>query len=1293
MLFLLAAIIRGGAPAADGTTTTQSTRLDDANQKRDLLVSFKSGTAATVRMSINSSPKTAGASSDAPSFVAAGASGPVTAAGGRNVEDGDGIPVESHYGVPLARFQRDHAARWNEILLGGLHYHRHRTASNGTSGAELPLIFDSDAGWGVNPGSHRGDPPHVATMEDVIWSSMVDRHETNCQSTGKRANDDDFWRPSLYTRILAVSSAPVSFSPPSAAEAAPTAANTADGVEWRRILIATFWDREGRRPTCRGGDSVRVRVMHPDGSPMSPGPRVVTLSPSSDASVLHVHIAVNRVSDMGLGLYEAWLRVPRMLLQLLPLSDGGEQDDAVEGWSIEAAVCATVAMSFPASSTRHRRQVLTSTSLPASIKVAKYANHIAVGQLRRHADVNGVVASLPIDDAPSVGFTSEGEATNAATRGNATAGDAPRPPVAGLPRYPLWVLPINDDWLDDYERTAATMQEEERGGGTPVPTSSPPKMPIRSPTPNEAVQASDEALLTAASREAMLKRMWSSRSRSLPLNWATFPAAVPTPPPGVLASDNDTFSAPHRRTAAYALNGQTQPYYYPLSMMPDPVLKRYLAATVCPTGRDSAPWVDSAANGECFPLRLALRRPRRSALLRRSPPVPMPSHPEGSEGPPASTRNTESPSAVDTSVGNPKRRPSCRFYRHPNALRHGHWVKLRLAPLPRGSARTTENASRSVVGAGHQCTPPVCTGHLPVLDSGGWVWTSEHCVPHVYSHEEAWRLLDRVWLLGWGDSTLKQPLANFLEYHLMQPVLDVFMEQLDAFKAMILNPKIPRPLWFHQNVPPVKWNARLLPTFFSYRLFHVVRQQPARSDSIPDFVSTWASFPTVGAWLDRHQTPILPNETSEGPSTTALRRSEPQGGRRGKLQYSFAWGGCPSTAMQYTCGDAMGARNKHQISSLRGGVKAITEMERRLLFLSRTQHASRSNGSGGDRRADVVYPPLDVDEKRKENVVADGWRPRQTTAAAPDTSPMQMPPRPDLAWTGQVRSPPSRIVSLANGTVRRDVPLLPDVVLLNHFHWRYPKGDEQLFLDSVDDAIGYVLQMYIDFNQSLPLMLYLSMSTFGFPDAAAAADLPTNRDVPGNATASPSSSRWNASRRLSRCMQVPHEELDMRLNRKLERHLLRRAAAAVLASEDVEDDATSPSEAPTAADDVSTDLRRQRGQLKRSLLARSRHRQGPNAAQDDSKTGSPRFVSGERLIVIGRAELTWPFHHDHRHVRKNVHYGNSKGMCSTASSRNVACVGLTLADDMLMQLVLNAIEANIDVYRGPRPEQETHLIY
>jgi hypothetical protein len=97
------------------------------------------------------------------------------------------------------------------------------------------------------------------------------------------------------------------------------------------------------------------------------------------------------------------------------------------------------------------------------------------------------------------------------------------------------------------------------------------------------------------------------------------------------------------------------------------------------------------------------------------------------------------------------------------------------------------------------CDNVHCIGSLGARPSlEGWLWVSDVCILKIHTTQELETLLVEAWLVGWGGSTMKQPLSNFVEYYLRKPIFRVFMTQLDLYKK-----------------------SRKRPNFFSYRQWDV----------------------------------------------------------------------------------------------------------------------------------------------------------------------------------------------------------------------------------------------------------------------------------------------------------------------------------------------------------------------------------------------------------------------------------------------------------------------------------------
>jgi hypothetical protein len=160
-----------------------------------------------------------------------------------------------------------------------------------------------------------------------------------------------------------------------------------------------------------------------------------------------------------------------------------------------------------------------------------------------------------------------------------------------------------------------------------------------------------------------------------------------------------------------------------------------------------------------------------------------------------------------------------------------------------------------------KCDGSVCSGDLEALQTAkGWVWASDWCTLEIMAPAAAWAAAANKWIVAWGDSTLKQPVANFLEYDLRVPVFTAFMENLEGIKI------------------------KKRPGFFTYRQYHVTRLKPPLGAGTP-------------------------------PETTALatqQQTQPQGDSPTTpfVSLSYAWGGCPAIGAAPACKNAMGMRNR-----------------------------------------------------------------------------------------------------------------------------------------------------------------------------------------------------------------------------------------------------------------------------------------------------------------------------------------------------------------------------------------------
>eukprot|EP00759_Apiculatamorpha_spiralis_P011727 PhF_6_TR18953/c0_g1_i4/m.27803 len=90
----------------------------------------------------------------------------------------------------------------------------------------------------------------------------------------------------------------------------------------------------------------------------------------------------------------------------------------------------------------------------------------------------------------------------------------------------------------------------------------------------------------------------------------------------------------------------------------------------------------------------------------------------------------------------------------------------------------------------------------PHPDWSGEMWYEpEQCRLKYYTPEMTYKCLNSSWIVGWGESTMKQAMSNFLEDHLNKSVIpDVFMKDID---------------YLRQTLPKKKRAG--LPNFFTYR--------------------------------------------------------------------------------------------------------------------------------------------------------------------------------------------------------------------------------------------------------------------------------------------------------------------------------------------------------------------------------------------------------------------------------------------------------------------------------------------
>lgn len=107
---------------------------------------------------------------------------------------------------------------------------------------------------------------------------------------------------------------------------------------------------------------------------------------------------------------------------------------------------------------------------------------------------------------------------------------------------------------------------------------------------------------------------------------------------------------------------------------------------------------------------------------------------------------------------------------------------------------------------GSECDDVHCVGKgLQERKMDGWLHVSDVCILSVFTHAEMVRLVAESWIVGWGGSTMKQPLSNFVEYYLAKPIFKVFMGQLDSLKK-----------------------SKRRPSFFSYRQWDITPFESTR---------------------------------------------------------------------------------------------------------------------------------------------------------------------------------------------------------------------------------------------------------------------------------------------------------------------------------------------------------------------------------------------------------------------------------------------------------------------------------
>eukprot|EP00759_Apiculatamorpha_spiralis_P007896 PhF_6_TR14959/c0_g1_i2/m.23479 len=126
------------------------------------------------------------------------------------------------------------------------------------------------------------------------------------------------------------------------------------------------------------------------------------------------------------------------------------------------------------------------------------------------------------------------------------------------------------------------------------------------------------------------------------------------------------------------------------------------------------------------------------------------------------------------------------------------------------------------------------------VTSQGWehpLWYyPQQCRLRYWNQTDAETCLQRKWLLGWGDSTLKQALSNLLEYHLNFSVIPgIFMESYDRNKTLSRLEKLQ-----HRQYRNPKRTRSYLPNFFRYRQWdRILNLTNKTSESVPRVTMAW----------------------------------------------------------------------------------------------------------------------------------------------------------------------------------------------------------------------------------------------------------------------------------------------------------------------------------------------------------------------------------------------------------------------------------------------------------------------
>jgi hypothetical protein len=140
--------------------------------------------------------------------------------------------------------------------------------------------------------------------------------------------------------------------------------------------------------------------------------------------------------------------------------------------------------------------------------------------------------------------------------------------------------------------------------------------------------------------------------------------------------------------------------------------------------------------------------------------------------------------------------------------------------------------------AASKCVPGICEGSMdPSYE--GWIFLPYDCYLKLFSFEETWTCFDKKWFLGWGESTMKQAMSNFVEYSMRTPIFQDTMENLDKLRATMRKP----------------------PGFFSYRQWDITREKLGKNVHIS---MMWAGCPNIAGLPNCRNIGILHKTAVEG---------------------------------------------------------------------------------------------------------------------------------------------------------------------------------------------------------------------------------------------------------------------------------------------------------------------------------------------------------------------------------------------------------------------------------------------